>query len=343
VHYVGDDSPDRETSSRRIEEHHRRTEQLVRAADLPLFALSGVELGAPMLAGWQTENGTLQQIGLGYGDPRDDGPPHVEVITYRPGRDVDVTSLIEQEQDRIDVESPLGPPHETTVVIDDVPTRAVVREGGPVWLVLAEPPEGRPAVAVLARHWPLRPLRLARVEDVESLLAQRRRTIDGTRRPPDPVPVVDVRRAHRDLVDFCLADADARERAGRRPRSSRAHGIRYGQLWEAAVLAQMRLSDQDRTAADGRVEVMVNELTDLREHAGWFTDDVELRETAIVETQLWVTELNPEVASAPCHEAWVQMRSPTDPDGAPWLDHWARAEARERWLHRWTAWAESKV
>jgi hypothetical protein len=95
-----------------------------------------------------------------------------------------------------------------------------------------------------------------------------------------------------------------------------------GELWQAAVLRQMDLSDdRDAERADRAIGDMVHLASSLQHEAGWFRDDDELRKRAISEILLRVTGLAADVPSRVAQEAWLH-----------------RSEGRD-WRSAWSAWA----
>ncbi|KAB2348326.1 hypothetical protein [Actinomadura rudentiformis] len=352
-------------------------DERIRSCDWPLLALaeSTALPGPRMLGDVSITNGELREVGFSYGDPMRSGGPLIQVQTASipAGRDVwpdDLRDLLEQELDRIGDRSDVdGPAEDTRLVVEGAGLSAVlVRAGARLWAARCVY-EGR-QVTVTARDWELDGIRLVKVTDPEVFLSGRRDYMTALRSrvparpsdhagPPDHASEqpVDVANAHRTLVRACLeqtAEFASRSRdRGRDRRGRRFRGVlpeRYGDMWDAAVRAQMRLSDQSREEANAAVTALVNQLTQLQEKAVWFADE-RLREAAVTETLLYWSGLTERVRSRPAQRSWHHAWAVRTTGLARQLGgteaspeelrrrHRDIRSAESAWLDAWTTWA----
>jgi hypothetical protein len=259
--------------------------------------------------------------------------------------------------------------------VDGVPVEAVLRREGRIWAARLHAPDGRVVLTVTGRGVEPDRVALRIVEDLEpyatgrqallnALLARRRRLTEGreagrsdapgqraAEAPPEPHEPPLSLAAHRQLVDFCIANAlrvEAAVREHRVPRIPRRDAGRHGDLWEAAVRQQMRLAGEDHDEANESVTALVNQMVSLSESTDWFPDSPPGR--AALEESIRFTAFESEVRSAPAQRAWLRdwhrldlpgiaatpgrARSPEEAR----LLHELRLQARASWLDLWRAW-----
>lgn len=321
-------SPERdEQVARRMAEH----EDLIRHCDIRLLGLAAPAPSPQWLGSSSIVDGVVESVGLVYGDLRRGSV--VQVHTLREPGFADPYDLLDVEFDRLGSgDRPAVVTGRTSLLVDGRRREAELFQAGPrLWA--ARCPQATNELIVVARDWTPAATRLVAVPDVEPFIDGRRAHLVKVRGSSASVATrsIDVRHAHRALVEACLnrsAELTATVRAGRRPVRWRG-AERYGELWSAAVRAQMHLSEQSRETADEAVAALVNQLTGLQEKATWFADP-QLREAALNESMIYWTGLSERVPSLAAQQAWRRV----------WIDH---RHERRAWLDAWSDWARRRV
>lgn len=222
------------------------------------------------------------------------------------------------------------------LTIDGEPAPATRLQAGPrLWA--ARCVRGQIEVTVTARGWEPDRVALASVRDTGPYISAYRQQLAGLlawaeRKPrPSNAAVAD---PHRELVDAAL-------------RRDQTPASRI--LWDAAILHQTHLADQQLEPAHDAVTAMVNQLVQLQEEAPWFSDDPRLRNAAIVETLFYWSELRRTCRSEAAQDAWKRLwRVQNTPDPhylrPPEIRHDPSrsdqlAAERAAWRDAWSAWA----
>jgi hypothetical protein len=357
-------SPEMEALFSRQEAEYER---LVRASSLPLLGMTEPAPQPRLLGEAEVTDGVLESIGLAYGDLMRPSGPLVQVHTARWREDragaPDLRWFLENVLDSMDDNGPVhGDPVPAHVVVNGTPRPAsLLRTRRKLWAARCWHQDAD--VVVVARDWELESTQLVAVRSIESFLRGRREYLRDLRSNPPTMPIMDrpfdVATAHRSLIDATLSRsrqlAEA-ARAGRPPRL-RGNARKHGELWEAAVRAQMHLADQSRQDANEAVTILVNQLGRLQEKASWFASQ-RLRDAAVTETLLYWTGMRLELLSKPAQEIWRtvwaaqrgrlsdpfarQERAPSPHDDS--LRRW-QAElmtGQDDWLRAWSAWVKRK-
>jgi hypothetical protein len=357
-------SPEMEALFSRQEAEYER---LVRASSLPLLGMAEPAPQPRLLGEAEINDGVVESIGLAYGDLMRPSGPLVQVHTARwrdsrPGPP-DLRQFLENLLDSMDDDAPVdGDPVPAHVVVNGVPRPAsLLRTRRKMWAARCWHQDSD--VIVVAREWELASTHLVAVPNLEPFLRGRREYIRDMRANPPTMPIMDrpfdVATAHRALIDSTLARSlqlEAAAREGRPPRL-RANGRKQGELWEAAVRAQMHLADQSRQDANEVVTIMVNQLGRLQEKATWFANK-RLRDAAVTETLLYWTGMRTELLSRPAQETWRTVWA----SQRTWLpDPFAHQERNSQhhdeelrrwhaelmtgqgeWLRAWSEWVRQK-
>ncbi|GAB3872502.1 hypothetical protein GCM10029964_011010 [Kibdelosporangium lantanae] len=354
-------SPEMEALLSRQEAEYER---LVRASSLPLLGMAEPAPHPRLLGEAEIHDGVVESVGLAYGDLMRPSGPLVQVHTarWRPNRPSppDLRWFLENLLDSMDDDGAVdGEPVPAHVVVNGTPRPAsLLRTRRKMWAARCWHQDSD--VIVVARDWELADTHLVAVPNLESFVRGRRDYLRDLRANPPTMPIMerpfDVATAHRSLIDATLARSQAMAdaaRAGRPPRL-RANGRKHGELWEAAVRAQMHLADQSRQDANEAVTILVNQLGRLQEKAGWFADR-RLRDAAVTETLLYWTGMRTELLSRPAQEAWrgvwasqrtwapdpfAHQERTSDDSLRRW--HAELMTGQDEWLRAWSEWVRRK-
>lgn len=292
-----------------------RISREIHDSGLRVFALAAAVEPCEALFGNLVEaDGEITAIQVDYSRP--DGP-WVQVESAR-GHVAPLRMLLEQRvrreggryADLIWVEEP------ATVLVDGRAERAETIRAGARWRALRCDVDGV-RITVLSQDWIAGGVAVVTMTDPVPML-DRLATVPVPDPPPyrrEPVPPGE---PHRVLIETILCrdieHAKWIAEGGPMPGSP----VYAGELWEAAVLRQMDLSDdRDAERADRAIGGMVHLASSLQHEAEWFRDDADLRERAISEILLRVTGLAADVPSAAAQEAWLHRA-----DGGDWRSAW---------------------
>jgi hypothetical protein len=355
-------SPEMEALFSRQEAEYER---LVRASSLPLLGMAEPAPQPRLLGEAEILDGTVESIGLAYGDLMRPSGPLVQVHTARwaQANPPDLRHFLENLLDSMDDDAPVdGDPVPAHVIVNGTPRPAsLLRTRRRMWAARCWHQDAD--VIVVAREWELESTRLVAVTNLETFLRGRREYLRDLRANPPTMPIMDrpfdVATAHRSLIDVTLARSlqlEAAAREGRPPRL-RGNGRRHGELWEAAVRAQMHLADQSRQDANDIVTIVVNQLGRLQEKAGWFANR-RLRDAAVTETLMYWTGMRTEMPSKPAQEAWRavwasqrswlpdpfahQERTSREHDDSLRRWHAELVTGQDEWLRAWSEWVRVK-
>jgi hypothetical protein len=204
----------------------------------------------------------------------------------------------------------------TTVLVDGRNQRAETIRAGERWRVLRCDVDGV-RITVLSQDWITGGVAVVTLTDPVPML-DRLAAAPAPALPPyrrEPVPPGE---PHRVLIETILQrdieHAKWIAEGGPMP-GSPAYA---GELWHAAILRQMDLSDdRDAERADRAIGGMVHLASSLQHETAWFQEDDELRKRAISEILLRVTGLAADVPSRIAQEAW-HHRS----EGRDWRTAW---------------------
>ncbi|MET0134152.1 MAG: hypothetical protein ABW215_11230 [Kibdelosporangium sp.] len=357
-------SPEMEALFSRQEAEYER---LVRASSLPLLGMAEPAPQPRLLGEAEINGGVVESVGLAYGDLMRPSGPLVQVHTAR-WRDnraspPDLRQFLENLLDSMDDNGPVdGDPVPAHVVVNGTPRPAsLLRTRRKMWAARCWHQDSD--IIVVAREWELAATHLVAVPNLEPFLRGRRDYIRDLRENPPTMPIMDrpfdVATAHRSLIDATLARRQQLEAAARegRPPRLRANGRKHGELWEAAVRAQMHLADQSRQDANEVVTILVNQLGRLQEKAGWFANR-RLRDAAVTETLLYWTGMRTEQLSRPAQESWRtvwasqrswspdpfarQERTSREHDDSLRRWHAELMTGQDEWLRAWSEWVRQK-
>jgi hypothetical protein len=138
----------------------------------------------------------------------------------------------------------------------------------------------------------------------------RRRAPRPARSHPEPAPTLTGPDetaplwAHRALLAMTTAGRDEHVAMLALNRPFRPLDPLWGSRWRTAVARQEILRDQSHDAARDAISAMVQQVGDLQQHAGWWSD-ARLAARAVDEI-IWVTATGEEnVSSAPAQRAWI--------------------------------------
>jgi hypothetical protein len=357
-------SPEMEALFSRQEAEYER---LVRASSLPLLGMAEPAPHPRLLGEAEINDGIVESVGLAYGDLMRPSGPLVQVHTAR-WRDTrngppDLRWFLENLLDSMDDNGPVaGDPVPAHVVVNGVPRPAsLLRTRRKMWAARCWHQDSD--VIVVAREWELAATHLVAVPSLESFLRGRREYLRDLRANPPTMPIMDrpfdVATAHRSLIDATLSRSlqlEAAAREGRPPRL-RGNARKHGELWEAAVRAQMHLADQSRQDANEVVTILVNQLGRLQEKAPWFGNK-RLRDAAVTETLLYWTGMRLELLSRPAQEIWRtvwasqrgwmpdpfahQERTSREHDDSLRRWHAELMTGQAEWLRAWSEWVQKK-
>jgi hypothetical protein len=301
---------------RRIAESQRAELDLL-PPDWPVYALA--EPPEPgCLAGWDSQDGVLGMVLIGYGTSNTDGWVQVETrprrqATLRPldwllaerfaadGLEYPVPGALPPSTFDELPDAPRAEPVE--LLVGGVPVAGLGQRVGPyvAWRVttadLVLTVTGRvaaaPALTILTdpglylRPGP-RPAR-AHHEPAPTLTGP-----DGT------APLW----AHRELLAMTMAGRDEHLALLALNRPFLPLDPLWGSRWRTAVVRQQILRDQDHDAARDAISAMVQQIGDLQQYAAWWSDE-RLAARAVDEV-IWVTATGEEnVPSAPAQRAWA--------------------------------------
>jgi hypothetical protein len=357
-------SPEMEALFSRQEAEYER---LVRASSLPLLGMAEPAPQPRLLGEAEIDGGIVESVGLAYGDLMRPSGPLVQVHTarWRESRTgpPDLRYFLENLLDSMGDNGPVdGDPVPAHVIVNGTPRPAsLLRTRRKMWAARCWHQDSD--VIVVAREWELAATHLVAVPNIESFLRGRREYLRDLRTNPPTMPIIDrpfdVATAHRSLIDATLARSlqlEAAARQGRPPRL-RANARKHGELWEAAVRAQMHLADQSRQDANEAVTILVNQLGRLQEKASWFANK-RLRDAAVTETLLYWTGMRLELLSRPAQESWRtvwasqrswapdpfahQERTSSQHDDSLRRWHAELMTGQDEWLRAWSEWVRQK-
>lgn len=348
--------------------HEAEYERLIRASSLPLLGMSEPAPQPRLVGDAEINDGVVESVALAYGDLVRPSGPLVQVHTAR-WRDSrieppDLHWFLENMLDSMDDNGPVeGDPVPAHIVVNGTPRPAsMLRTRRKLWAARCWHQDSD--VIVVARDWEPESTQLVAIRSIETFLRSRREYLRDLRTNPPTMPILDrpfdVATAHRSLIDATLARSrqlEAAARAGRPPRL-RGNARKHGELWEAAVRAQMHLADQSRQDANETVTILVNQLGRLQEKASWFADK-RLRDAAVTETLLYWTGMRLELLSKPAQEiwrtVWASQRGwtpdpfahqergslPRDDSLRRW--HAELMTGQDEWLRAWSDWVRRKA
>lgn len=349
-----------------IASHLAQIDAVARQRDLPVVGLAGPPPTSASLGAYHTQRVApagpmvVTSVELIYGDPA--VGPEVRIRTDRlppPSDPVHLRGLLEAELVRSGDVGGMGEGKvEAVDLLVDRKRRpaTLVRARAGAWA--ARCAHDGAVITLVVRGRVPDELRLVSVTDLEPYVRRQREQLDsmriGSAQEHRPAPV-DVKNPHRALVEASLRHslednvADPRGHA----RRDSIELDRLGGLWEATVMAQMRLAEQSRKQADDAVGALVNQLVRLQQDASWFTRDAPLRAAAIAESLIYWTELRKAVPSRAAHASWQRlMRTQAalsataggldDPNRGPergraWSAQWTTD--LQAWRDAWTAWS----
>jgi hypothetical protein len=329
-------------------DHREAAQSQIAAASLPIMELSGTVRPAPaQVTGWEGVDAAVTTVRVIHDAGRYDGPV-VEVSTSRwggtqvsngPLRQV-LEHHLRQDGERFSsTEWTVG---SADVVVDGrVVAAEMLRAGDRWWAVRCE--NDGIEISIAARDWRPDAIEVETVTDVPEFLSRALPDL-----PPftSPVPMSSVvppetlnRDPHRALVDVnvALSQRTYQWLADGGPAPEQVPYL--SALWRAAVRRQMALTDQAEAEAKAAVTTIVEQLNNLYHNAQWFRDDSQLREKATLETILFWTQLDPQVASSRAQRAWRDHRAGSAPD--TYDEVASHAATAVTWQDAWEAWARA--
>ncbi|MFF7636923.1 hypothetical protein ACFZB9_27775 [Kitasatospora sp. NPDC008050] len=304
----------------RLEQYQQRLREFAARPPYPVHGLRRPVVAPAALAGWETENEETVTATLAYGDWRDTDGPYLTVTTEPPGsagRRADLLKALLREiragrlpRSRAEPICRTSPQGELCLLGDSWALRTAI--GDQAVTVLGHGPA--PEDVELGPVADLLPYVLERNAQVARLAAEQRALPEPQLPPASGVAAV---RAF--LETFVPGGPDA--------------GPAYRALARRAVTELGKVLGCGTEQAEDQIYSMVNQLSQLRLRAPWFTERDGPRAAALEELLRYVGLRQPvasETAQLRWERYWAAQQQVTDENTAELLADWVRA---------WVDWA----